>query len=156
LGSLASELTAFELKQCGLFFSRQLSFRDVQVGVENVPLDEDDEEKYTLISAFWIKVFHSITFAVKLLKLEGDDLKRLSSSYWAAHPRFFMSYCLSLKVKASVKLANEALSSGRSVIISVATTNNEDVFKSLCVSSALSIIQNFIVKYFPDMSFKSG
>ena len=99
LGSLASELIAFESKQRGLFFSRQLSFHDVEVGVENVPLDEDDEEKYTLISAFWIKVFHSITFAVKLLKLEGDDLKRLSSSYCTAHLRFFMSGCLSLKVK---------------------------------------------------------
>jgi hypothetical protein len=154
LGPLGSELFAFELKLRGLFFSRQLTFRNVQVGVQNVPLDEVDEEKYKAVSAFWIKVFRTITFTVELLKLKGENLKTLLSTYWSAHLRFFRSYCLSLKVKATVELVHEASRSGRSVIISVASTDNEDGLNG--VSSASNILKNFIVNNFPGSSFKSG
>ncbi|VDK32216.1 unnamed protein product [Gongylonema pulchrum] len=91
--------------------------------------------------------------------------KLVWGQFWAAHQRFFKYLCISAKVQTCVKIAREAIKSGKCVVIGLQTTGESKTLEALdeaggelteFVSTAKAVLTSLIEKHFPTENTSSS
>lgn len=146
------EMVAMEMKLRGMYIARQLSFKDVTFEVVEVPLSPKFIKVYDESVKLWVQLFQAFTEATKLVK--GGAF---GTHFWSAHQRFFKYLCIAAKVKHAVKVANEAVESGKCVVIGLQSTGEARTLEQKenegglfdFVSTAKAVLQSLVEKNFP-------
>ncbi|XP_050215928.1 protein FORGETTER 1 isoform X2 [Mercurialis annua] len=118
----ALELVAMDMKARGMYVCRTLSYKGAEFEVVEAPLDTEMVEMYKKAAQFWGEL------RVELLSASAfhDNDKTISSQlwrlYWSSHQRFFRHLCMSAKVPAAVRLAKQALTEDKCVVIGLQST----------------------------------
>eukprot|EP01018_Ginkgo_biloba_P030722 Gb_10957 [translate_table: standard] len=80
------------------------------------------QEMYTEATRLWAELRVELMRASSCLYDERPNLSQLWRLYWASHQRFFRHMCMSAKVPAAVRLAKQALSEDKCVVIGLQST----------------------------------
>ena len=149
------EMVAMEMKLRGMYIARQLSFKDVTFQVDEVSLPPKFIKAYDDSVKLWVQLFQSFAEAIQLSM--NADPKVIWPVFWSAHQRFFKYLCIAVKVKHAVKVAEEAVESGKCVVIGLQSTGeartleqigNEEELSDF-VSTAKGVLQSLVEKHFP-------
>ncbi len=120
----AMELVARELKAQGKYISRTLSFKGVTQETVTHELNEDQKAVYRTAARAWQKVFQAAQTTIADTTNGGRDARsRFNSEFRSAQLRFFNVLVSTLKIPTAVKLAEESLAAGKSVVITLVNTN---------------------------------
>jgi len=117
------------MKGRGMFLSRTLSYRGAEFEVYEAPLTPQQKETYDTCALLWVEIKGAIEMSVGIIQencilneKEMKSLKLAMSQFWGAHQRFFALLCLSAKVPHVVRLAKQALSENKCVVIGLQST----------------------------------
>lgn len=120
----AMELVARELKAQGKYISRTLSFKGVTQDTVTHELNEDQKAIYRTAARAWQQVFKAAQKTITDTNNGGKEAKsRFNSEFRSAQLRFFNVLLSTLKIPSAVKLAEESLAAGKSVVITLVNTN---------------------------------
>lgn len=120
----AMELVARELKAQGKYISRTLSFKGVTQDTVTHELNEDQKTVYRTAAHAWQQVFKAAQKTITDTNNGGKEAKsRFNSEFRSAQLRFFNVLLSTLKIPTAVKLAEESLAAGKSVVITLVNTN---------------------------------
>lgn len=154
----AMELVAMEMKLRGMYIARQLSFQGVTFRIEDIPLEENFIKCYNKSVQLWVTAKDRFQKAADLMDAEHRMKKTMWGQFWSAHQRFFKYLCISAKVNACVRLAREAVKSGKCVVIGLQSTGEARTLEQLeemggelndFVSTAKGVFQTLVDKHFP-------
>jgi len=146
------ELIALEMKQRGMYLSRQLAFAGAEFEVNHIDLTEPQIDIYDSAAKVWQTMLSCFDSAAEVV---GD--KANHKVFWAAHQRFFRTLLMSLKVPSTVELCKEALKSGMCVVIGLQSTGesrmDEAVKNGVDVNEFLALkdIIFQVLRFFPSM-----
>ncbi|CAJ0579156.1 unnamed protein product, partial [Mesorhabditis spiculigera] len=155
----AMEIVAMEMKSRGLYLARQLSFRGVSFKTMRVPLTEEYARLYDESVKLWMEVKRQFQIAAQQLPEEQrHNMKLIWGQFWACHQRFFKYLCIAFKVEACVQLCDEAMADGKCIVIGLQSTGDartkelveDGVEITEFVSTAKRVLQELIIRYFPD------
>lgn len=142
-----------ELKFEGVYVARGLSFRSAEFLELGCQLDPGQVAMYDAASAVWTELRSSLV-AASAATGSGKDVWK---PFWSAQQRFFKLLCVSIKVPAVVKEAQEALNAGHAVVIGLQSTG-EAAMNALklhpgdqCghISVTKEILLQFVENHFP-------
>ncbi|KAG8043403.1 hypothetical protein GUJ93_ZPchr0458g22439 [Zizania palustris] len=128
LGSLekggvgALELVAMDMKARGMYVCRTLSYKGVDFDIVEAPLEERMMNMYRKAAEFWAVFRLELLSAGELFAEEKGTSSQIWRLYWASHQRFFRHMCMSAKVPAVVRLAKEALTENKCVVVGLQST----------------------------------
>ncbi|KAL5216267.1 hypothetical protein ABZP36_007668 [Zizania latifolia] len=128
LGSLekggvgALELVAMDMKARGMYVCRTLSYNGVDFDIVEAPLEERMMNMYRKAAEFWAEFRLELLSAGELFAEEKGASSQIWRLYWASHQRFFRHMCMSAKVPAVVRLAKEALTENKCVVVGLQST----------------------------------
>ncbi|XP_063396548.1 protein strawberry notch homolog 1-like [Mytilus trossulus] len=154
----AMELVAMEMKLRGMYIARQLSFQGVTFRIEDIPLEENFIKCYNKSVRMWVTARTRFQRAADLMDAEHRMKKTMWGQFWSAHQRFFKYLCISSKVNACVRLARDAVKSGKCVVIGLQSTGEARTLEQLeemggelndFVSTAKGVFQTLVDKHFP-------
>jgi hypothetical protein len=118
-GIAAMELAAIQLKSMGALSCRSLAFQGTSFELCSASLDSKGVAQYNASVDLW----RDLCVLVKLLHEQDAGGKHLWSEFWAAQQRFFKGLLIAAKVPKAVDITQEALAQGKSVVLSLWTTN---------------------------------
>lgn len=128
LGSLerggvgALELVAMDMKARGMYLCRTLSYKGAEFDVVEVPLEAKMMDMYKRAAEFWAELRVELLSASAFLTSVKPNSSQLWRLYWANHQRFFRHMCMSAKVPAVVRIANQALADNKCVVVGLQST----------------------------------
>ncbi len=151
------EMVAMEMKLRGMYIARQLSFKDVTFQVDEVALPPEFIKTYDDSVKLWVQLFQSFKEAAGLVAADTLSTRTMWGQFWSAHQRFFKYLCIAAKVKHAVKVANEAVKSGKCVVIGLQSTGEARTLDQIenegelsdFVSTAKGVLQSLVEKHFP-------
>ncbi|KAA0054721.1 protein strawberry notch [Cucumis melo var. makuwa] len=106
----------------GMYLCRTLSYRGAEFDIVEAPLEAEMMEMYTLAAEFWAKLRLELMTASAYVTSDKPSTNQLWRLFWASHQRFFRHMCMSAKVPATVRLAKQALSEDKCVVIGLQST----------------------------------
>lgn len=118
----ALELVAMDMKARGMYVCRTLSYEGAEFDVVEVPLEPEMMETYKKAAEFWAELRVELLSASAFLPTEKPNSSQLWRLYWANHQRFFRHMCMSAKVPAVVRLAKQALTENKCVVVGLQST----------------------------------
>ncbi|PHU04117.1 Protein strawberry notch [Capsicum chinense] len=118
----ALELVAMDMKARGMYVCRTLSYKGAEFEVVEVPLDAKMQDMYKKAAEFWAELRVELLSAGAFLTDDKPSSNQLWRLYWANHQRFFRHMCISAKVPAVVRIAKEALTEGKCVVVGLQST----------------------------------
>lgn len=118
----ALELVAMDMKARGMFVCRTLSYKGAEFEVVEAPLDAKMTEMYKKAAEFWAELRVELLQASAYIGEDKSTSSQLWRLYWASHQRFFRHLCMSAKVPTVVKLAKQALSENKCVVVGLQST----------------------------------
>lgn len=151
-GNMAAlELVAMDMKAQGMYVCRTLSFHGAEFETVNAPLEEPVASQYAAATAAWNLLYREFLAGEESAAQAADALQdgrkptdsgavsgttsgrssrggfgssssMMWRSFWAAHQRFFRHMCMAAKVPAAVRMAQNALASGKCVVIGLQST----------------------------------
>lgn len=71
------------------------------------------------------------TEAAELIDAESRMKKTMWGQFWSSHQRFFKYMCIAAKVEYAVRVAREALSNGKCVVIGLQSTGEARTLEQL-------------------------
>ncbi|CAJ0941779.1 unnamed protein product, partial [Mesorhabditis belari] len=156
----AMEIVAVEMKQRGLYLSRQLSFHGAAFRVEEIQLSDEYIKIYDNSVRLWTEVrYHFQNIVAKISQNERSTTNKfLWSQFWASHQRYFKYLCIAAKVDACVRLTRQAISHDKCVVIGLQSTGESRTREAIeeqggelseFVSTAKAVLQNLIDNHFP-------
>ena len=160
-GIAAMEMIAMEMKSMGMYCNRFLSFEGASFDVVKITLDSEQREMFNKAAKFWQSFIHEYLRGINSGYIPvGDKTGKLAlSMLWANHQRFFLQLMVALKVKECVRLAREAISDSKCVVIGLFNTGESALDDQLSkstnhdslLSSPLEGMLTVIEKWFPTM-----
>ncbi|XP_062093056.1 protein FORGETTER 1 [Humulus lupulus] len=118
----ALELVAMDMKARGMYVCRTLSYKGAEFEVVEAPLEAAMMEMYKRAAEFWAELRVEILTALSAYESEKPNSSQVWRLYWASHQRFFRHMCMSAKVPAAVRLAQQALREDKCVVIGLQST----------------------------------
>eukprot|EP00966_Prymnesium_polylepis_P257945 5958484-Prymnesium_polylepis.1 len=125
----AMELVALDMKQRGMYLSRQLSFKSASFTTCVVDLTKSQQAMYDNAAQFWLEMKSAFEFAFDKLKVDRKNAdgrphpaKAVATTFWACHQRFFRQLCMAIKIPRTVEIARQALTDGKCVVIGLQST----------------------------------
>ncbi|KAL4359884.1 hypothetical protein HN51_020073 [Arachis hypogaea] len=119
----ALELVAMDMKARGMYLCRTLSYKGAEFEVIEAPLEDEMMDMYKKAAEFWAELrVELLTASAFLNDKDKPNSSQLWRLYWASHQRFFRHMCMSAKVPATVRLAKQALSEDKCVVIGLQST----------------------------------
>ncbi|CAH9053117.1 unnamed protein product [Cuscuta epithymum] len=118
----ALELVAMDMKARGMYVCRTLSYKGVEFEVVEVPLEPKMMDIYKKAAEFWAELRVELLSASTFIGDTKPNSGQLWRLYWASHQRFFRHICMSAKVPAVVRLAKQALTENKCVVIGLQST----------------------------------
>ncbi|KAF4389035.1 hypothetical protein F8388_026764 [Cannabis sativa] len=118
----ALELVAMDMKARGMYVCRTLSYKGAEFEVVEAPLEAAMMEMYKRAAEFWAELRVEILTALSAYENEKPNSSQVWRLYWASHQRFFRHMCMSAKVPAAVRLAQQALREDKCVVIGLQST----------------------------------
>ncbi|XP_030471562.2 protein FORGETTER 1 isoform X2 [Syzygium oleosum] len=118
----ALELVAMDMKARGMYVCRTLSYKGSEFEIVEAPLEENMMDMYKKAAEFWAELRVELLTASSFLTDEKPNTSQLWRLYWASHQRFFRHMCMSAKVPAVVRLAKQALTEDKCVVIGLQST----------------------------------
>ncbi|KDP27422.1 hypothetical protein JCGZ_20832 [Jatropha curcas] len=118
----ALELVAMDMKARGMYVCRTLSYKGAEFEVVEAPLEAEMMEIYKKAAEFWAELRVELLSASAFLASDKPTSSQLWRLYWSSHQRFFRHLCMSAKVPATVKLAKQALTEDKCVVIGLQST----------------------------------
>ncbi|KAL3700029.1 hypothetical protein R1sor_018051 [Riccia sorocarpa] len=125
----ALELVAMDMKARGMYLCRTLSFKSAEFAIDEVPLEPNMKsiplclkKMYFTATQFWNELRTELMVALEAVQDRRPNQTQLWRLYWANHQRFFRHICMSAKVPAAVRLAKQALSESKCVVIGLQST----------------------------------
>ncbi|KAF8692024.1 hypothetical protein HU200_039971 [Digitaria exilis] len=118
----ALELVAMDMKARGMYVCRTLSYKGSDFDVLEAPLDERMMNMYRKAAALWVELRVELLSATEYYAKDKGNSAQMWRLYWASHQRFFRHMCMSAKVPAVVRLAEEALAEEKCVVIGLQST----------------------------------
>jgi len=124
------------MKQSGAYLARNLSVRGASLEVVPLPLEPALRAQYDAAAEWWATVIAELqrhtrraaeTRGARAEGAGGAESPQgagagVVGQVWAAHQRFWGHMCLAAKVPGVVRLAREALASGKAVVIGLQST----------------------------------
>ena len=161
-GVYAMEIVAMEMKHRGMYIARQLSFKDVTFEVNEVSLLPEFVKTYDDSVKMWVQLRHSFTEAEERAKIVHEKRsQQMWAQFWSSHQRFFKYLCIAAKVDHAVKVATDAVKSGKCVVIGLQSTGEARTNAQIesegelsdFVSTAKGVLQTLLNNYFtaPDL-----
>lgn len=140
-----------ELKGKGFYLSRQISYKNVYIKVEQATWSQEFVEVYDQSVKLWTQLFHSFSEVKK--NDEGAWIE-----FWKTHHAFFNLMRIAPKVMQAVKLAKEAEKCGRCVVISIHTLDEKTsvINRVPGDTAAKELLGNFIKKHLPLYSYTAA
>ncbi|XP_035691561.1 protein strawberry notch homolog 1-like isoform X1 [Branchiostoma floridae] len=154
----AMEIVAMDMKLRGMYMARQLSFAGVSFKIEEIPLEDEFITMYDAAVKLWVDAREYFQKAAELIDAEHRMRKSMWGQFWSAHQRFFKYLCIASKVKPAVRIAREAVKSGKCIVIGLQSTGEARTLEELenqggelndFVSTAKGVFQTLIEKHFP-------
>ena len=156
----AMELIALDMKQRGMYLSRNLSYKDATFETINVHLDERQATLYDRCALFWQAMQECFESALEQLhSCDGWVApKHAMAQFWGAHQRFFKQLCMSVKVPQVVRVAQECRAKGYAVVVGLQTTGEARMVEALKeageegledFAGLYAIIENLLETQFP-------
>jgi hypothetical protein len=144
------EMIELEMKQRGMYLSRQLSFEDVSFQIVKGVLDPGFVRGYNesaVIFARLHKCFHLVGKTI----LEEHIRETMFSHFFLAHRRFFKVLGTAAKCSYVVDFSENALSKEKCVVIGFQSGENGFNDKELSdfVSYTQGVLKVLVNKYFP-------
>ena len=158
------EIVAMEMKHRGMYIARQLSFKDVAFKVDEVSLSPEFVKTYDDSVKMWVQLLHSFTEAEERVEIDHQMRRKMWAQFWSAHQRFFKYLCIAAKVQHAVKVATDAVKSGKCVVIGLQSTGeartnaqieNEGELSDF-VSTAKGVLQTLVDNHFPAPDLQPG
>ncbi|XVF77793.1 hypothetical protein PTKIN_Ptkin14bG0075000 [Pterospermum kingtungense] len=118
----ALELVAMDMKARGMYVCRTLSYKGAEFEVIEAPLEAEMEAMYKKAAELWAELRVELLSASAFHSNEKPNPSQLWRMYWSSHQRFFRHMCMSAKVPATVRLAKQALSEDKCVVIGLQST----------------------------------
>ncbi|KAI6691687.1 hypothetical protein NL676_028515 [Syzygium grande] len=118
----ALELVAMDMKARGMYVCRTLSYKGSEFEIVEAPLEENMMDMYKKAAEFWAELRVELLTASSFLTDEKPNTSQLWRLYWASHQRFFRHMCMSAKVPAVVRLAKQALTEDKCVVVGLQST----------------------------------
>lgn len=160
-GMPAMELVAVQLKSMGALACRSLAFEGTTFDLATVRLSDVARKQYDDSCELWRDMRRMMELACE----QGLAKKTLRAEFWAAQQRFFKGLVVAAKVPDAVRLTNEALQRGESVVISLWTTNESVTARAAqaaegddlqdvdgFASGPELIVEQFLERHFPTVS----
>lgn len=121
-GTGGLEQVALDLKLRGSYIARQLSFKGVEFGIEEVPLSQEFTAVYDNSVEVWRKL-QTLVYdqCEKYPPIEGRGDTR-KSNFWGFMQKFFKYLAISSKISYVVGLAKKELKNGNCVVIGLQST----------------------------------
>ncbi|XP_057486373.1 protein FORGETTER 1-like isoform X2 [Actinidia eriantha] len=107
----ALELVAMDMKARGMYVCRTLSYQGVEFEIVEAPLEAKMMEMYKKAAEFWAELRVELLSASAFLSSEKPNSSQLWRLYWASH-----------QVPAVVRLAKQALTDYKCVVIGLQST----------------------------------
>ncbi|KAI8502854.1 Protein strawberry notch 2 [Branchiostoma belcheri] len=154
----AMEIVAMDMKLRGMYMARQLSFAGVSFKIEEIPLEDEFIAMYDAAVKLWVDAREYFQKAAELIDAEHRMRKSMWGQFWSAHQRFFKYLCIASKVKPAVRIAREAVKSGKCIVMGLQSTGEARTLEELenqggelndFVSTAKGVFQTLIEKHFP-------
>ncbi|SPP82611.1 protein strawberry notch-like [Drosophila guanche] len=151
-------LLCMEMKLCGSYMARRLSFKGVSVRIDEVVMTRKFFDMYDYAAKLWAEINMKWQAACRLLRLPECLQKIIWHEFWSAHQQFFQYLCLAHKVENALDVAQEAIEQGKAVVISLQSNEESWTLEHLksqnCqlqqpVSTLKVILRSFVEKYFP-------
>lgn len=151
----AMELVAVDLKMRGSYMARQLSFKTTSFDIRIAKLDEKFIELYDGCVELWSRALQTFSAASSFVENSKQN-RRIWTSFWAAHQKFFKFLCIGAKVPLVVEIAKKALRDGECVVIGLQSTGEAKTLEALedgdineFVSTARATFESLIENHFP-------
>jgi len=122
------ELIALEMKQRGMYLSRQLAFAGAEFEVCHVDLSPEQVGVYDGAARLWQLMLSCFDTASEVVRDKANH-----KVFWAAHQRFFRTLLMSLKVPETVRQCKKALDEGMCVVVGLQSTGEsrlDEAFKA--------------------------
>ena len=153
-----------EMKHRGMYIARQLSFKDVAFKVDEVSLSPEFVKTYDDSVKMWVQLLHSFTEAEERVEIDHQMRRKMWAQFWSAHQRFFKYLCIAAKVQHAVKVATDAVKSGKCVVIGLQSTGEARTNAQIesegelsdFVSTAKGVLQTLLNNYFPAPDLQPG
>jgi hypothetical protein len=119
----AMEMLARDLKGTGVYVSRTLSYEGVDVEKLEHPLTEKEREQYNVVADFWAELQTAFEEAVQTANTPRRGRSGAFSQFYSGQQRFFLQLMMSYQLPDVLTRADKDLADGRSVVISLFSTN---------------------------------
>ncbi|XP_011014354.1 PREDICTED: protein strawberry notch isoform X2 [Populus euphratica] len=118
----ALELVAMDMKARGMYVCRTLSYKGAEFEIVEAPLEPVMMDMYKKAAEFWAELRVELLSASTFLTNDKPNSSQLWRVYWSSHQRFFRHMCMSAKVPAAVRIAKQALTEEKCVVIGLQST----------------------------------
>ncbi|KAI5574605.1 hypothetical protein BDE02_10G155400 [Populus trichocarpa] len=118
----ALELVAMDMKARGMYVCRTLSYKGAEFEIVEAPLEPEMMDMYKKAAEFWAELRVELLSASTFLTNDKPNSSQLWRVYWSSHQRFFRHMCMSAKVPAAVRIAKQALTEEKCVVIGLQST----------------------------------
>ncbi|MGN0182970.1 MAG: strawberry notch-like NTP hydrolase domain-containing protein, partial [Candidatus Ornithomonoglobus sp.] len=124
-GVAAMELVASNMKENGVYLSRNISYDGVKYDRLTHKLNKQQLEIYGELARGWQIVFQNMNKALEVTNQKHDGMARgrQNSAFWSGQQRFFNQVLTAMKVPTVIKDIEKQLEQGRSAVIQLVTTN---------------------------------
>ena len=130
-GLSAMEKVAGDLKAMGLYVSRGLSYKGVEIDALEHPLSDKQTEDYNSFARAWQIILKNMRDALKLTGADSKSKGNAEGAFWGAHQRFFNQIITSFKLDTVIKDIEKQLESGNSVVIQLVNTQAANLKRAL-------------------------
>lgn len=127
----AMELLSRDMKANGNYISRTISYKGVDYETLNHTMNETEIASYNSMADFWSEILQRMDEAAKNSGLKGRAARNHAKQYYAAQQRFFLQLMVSFQVETMLKDADKKLNDGKSVVISLFNTNEQQTEKKV-------------------------
>ena len=135
----AMELLSRDMKSNGNYISRTISYKGVDYETLNHTMNESEIASYNSMADFWSEILQNMDEAAKNSGLKGRAARNHAKQYYAAQQRFFLQLMVSFQVETMLKDADQKLKDGKSVVISLFNTNEQQTEKKVGDAQAQGI-----------------
>ena len=151
------DFVAQEMKQIGAYVARQLSLKGATFRIQKVTLSPELKKIYDDSVELWVKTRQLFTEATEIVNAHSSKSQSKWSQYWLCHQNFFQQLSVAAKVAEAVKVATDAINSGKCVVIGLDSTSEARVVEAVgnenklsgFISTAKEILKSFVEKHFP-------
>lgn len=124
-GIAAMEVVASDMKNNGVYLSRNISYDDVRYGRIVHKLTKDQKNIYNELARAWQIVLDNINKAMEITNQDrsGESRRNAYGQFWSGQQRFFNQIITSMQVPSVIKDIEKQLADGKSCVIQLTSTN---------------------------------